>query len=356
MRTADFDYELPPELIAQSPVTPRDSSRLLALDRASGSLTHQSFSDLPAYLNSGDVLVFNDSRVFPARLYGHKPVGGKPTGGQVELLLLERVNERDWRALVRPGRRMQTGASFFIDGHDCERAEVLDVADDGTRLVRLPSRIDLAAVGVVPLPPYIKATLDDPERYQTVYSRPEGSVAAPTAGLHFTGRLLDDIRQRGVETVFVTLHVGWDSFRPVTVDDPRNHPMHSERYDLSPESAAAINRARSEGRRVIVVGTTAVRLLESNADGGPNGSVGERTASDPGGPLTPGQGSTDYFIAPGHEFKVMDGLVTNFHLPTSTLLMLVSAFAGRERVLAAYAEAVRQRYRFYSLGDAMFIF
>ncbi len=355
MRTADFDYELPPELIAQTPLTPRDSSRLLALDRASGSLAHQGFTDLPNYLGSGDVLVFNDSRVFPARLYGHKPLGGKPSGGQVEVLLLERVNERDWRALVRPGRRLQKGASFFIDGGPDERAEVLDVADDGTRLVRLPSGVDLSAVGVVPLPPYIKKPFGDPERYQTVYARPEGSVAAPTAGLHFTDRLLDEIRQRGVETVFVTLHVGWDSFRPVTVDDPRDHPMHSERYELSPESAAAINRAKSEGRRVIVVGTTAVRLLESNADGGPNGVVGERAADDPGGPLTPGHGSTDYFIAPGHEFKVMNGLVTNFHLPTSTLLMLVSAFAGRERVLAAYAEAVKERYRFYSLGDAMLL-
>ena len=355
MRTADFDYELPPELIAQAPLTPRDSSRLLALDRASGSLAHRRFSDLPTYLESGDILVFNDSRVFPARLYGHKPIGGKPTGGQVELLLLEHIGERDWRALVRPGRRMQKGASFFIDGHDGGLAEVLDVADDGTRLVRLPSGIDLSAVGVVPLPPYIKATLDDPERDQTVDARPEGSVAAPTAGLHFTDRLHNEVRALGVQTVFVTLHVGWDSFRPVTVDDPRNHPMHSERYELSAESAAAINRAKSQGRRVIVVGTTAVRLLESNADGGPNGAVSERAADDPGGLLTPGHGSTDYFIAPGHEFKVMDGLVTNFHLPTSTLLMLVSAFAGRERVLAAYAEAVRERYRFYSLGDAMLL-
>jgi S-adenosylmethionine:tRNA ribosyltransferase-isomerase len=355
MRTADFDYELPPGLIAQTPLTPRDSSRLLALDLASDSLAHRRFTDLPDYLLAGDVLVFNDSRVFPARLYGHKPIGGKPTGGQVELLLLERVDEREWRALVRPGRRMQKGTSFFIDGHDGGLAEVLDVADDGTRLVRLPKGIDLEAVGVVPLPPYIKKPLGDPERYQTVYARPEGSVAAPTAGLHFTDRLLDEIRQRGVETVFVTLHVGWDSFRPVTVDEPRDHRMHSERYELFPESAAAINRAKSEGRRVIVVGTTAVRLLESNADGGPNGQAYERAETDIGGPLTPGQGSTDYFIAPGHEFKVMDGLVTNFHLPTSTLLMLVSAFAGRERVLAAYAEAVRQRYRFYSFGDAMVI-
>jgi S-adenosylmethionine:tRNA ribosyltransferase-isomerase len=355
MRTADFHYELPPELIAQKPVTPRDSSRLLALDRVTGSMAHQSFTDLPGHLESGDVLVFNDSRVFPARLYGHKPIGGKPTGGQVELLLLKRVNERQWQALVRPGRRLQKGTSFFIDGYDGGLAEVLDVVDDGTRLVRLPEGLDLSAVGVVPLPPYIKKPFGDPERYQTVYARPEGSVAAPTAGLHFTDCLLGEIRKRGIETVFVTLHVGWDSFRPVTVDDPRQHRMHSERYELSPASTAAINKARSEGRRVIVVGTTAVRLLESNADGGPNGETYERAAGDTGGPLTPGHGSTDYFIAPGHDFRVVNGLVTNFHLPTSTLLMLVSAFTGRERVLAAYAEAVRQRYRFYSLGDAMLV-
>ncbi len=358
MRTADFDYELPEGLIAQAPVIPRDASRLLVVDRAAGSLEHRRFSDLPGFLSAGDVLVFNDSRVFPARLYGRKPVGGKASGGRVELLLLERVDGRDgreWRALVRPGRRMQRGSSFFVDGHGGDLAEVLEVAEDGTRLVRLPAGLDLPAVGVVPLPPYIKKPLGDPERYQTVYARPEGSVAAPTAGLHFTDGLLGELRKRSVETVFVTLHVGWDSFRPVTVDDPFDHRMHSERYELSADAAARINNAKSEGRRVIIVGTTAVRLLESNADGGPNGEVFERSRHDAGGPLTPGRGSTDYFIAPGHHFKIVDGLVTNFHLPRSTLLMLVSAFAGRERVLAAYAEAVAQRYRFYSLGDAMLI-
>jgi S-adenosylmethionine:tRNA ribosyltransferase-isomerase len=355
MRTADFDYELPEGLIAQTPVKPRDSSRLLVLDRAAGSLQHRRFCDLPGFLSAGDVMVFNDSRVFPARLYGRKPVGGKPVGGRVELLLLERVAEDRWRALARPGRRLQRGTTFFIDGHGGELAEVLEVADDGTRLVRLPAGLDLSAVGVVPLPPYIKKPLGDPERYQTVYSRPEGSVAAPTAGLHFTVGLLGELRKRSVETVFVTLHVGWDSFRPVTVDDPFDHRMHSERYELSADSAATINKAKSEGRRVIVVGTTAVRLLESNADRGPNGQVFERSQDDTGGPLTPGRGNTDYFVAPGHEFKIVDGLVTNFHLPRSTLLMLVSAFAGRERVLAAYADAITQRYRFYSLGDAMVI-
>lgn len=355
MRTADFDYELPPDLIAQTPVEPRDSSRLLVLDRATGELAHRRFTDLPGYLRDGDVLVFNDSRVFPARLYGRKPVGGKPVGGRVELLLLERVGEDLWRALTRPGRRLRDGASFFIDGLEDEQGEVLEVAEDGTRLVRLPHGLDLSVVGAIPLPPYIKERLSDSERYQTVYSRPEGSVAAPTAGLHFTGRLLDEIRGTGAQTVFVTLHVGWDSFRPVTVDDPKHHRMHSEHYELSADSAAAINRAKAEGRRVLVVGTTAVRLLESNADVGPNGEAYERTATDPGGPLTPGHGSTDYFISPGHRFKAVDAMVTNFHLPRSTLLMLVSAFAGRERVLAAYEQAVARRYRFYSFGDAMLI-
>ncbi len=350
MRTADFDYELPVELIAQAPVTPRDSSRLLILDRATGRLEHRRFSELPGYLESGDVLVFNDSRVFPARLYGRGH-----DGGRVELLLLERVDEDQWRALARPGRRLRNGATFSIDGQKGDLAEVLEMAEDGTRLVRLPRGLDLSAVGVVPLPPYIKMALDDPERYQTVYSRPEGSVAAPTAGLHFTDRLLDEIREMGVETVFVTLHVGWDSFRPVTTGDTRDHRMHSERYELSPESAAAINQAKAEGRRVIVVGTTAVRLLESNATDGPNGQTYERADGDTGGPMTPGDGSTNYFITPGHGFKVVDAMVTNFHLPRSTLLMLVSAFAGREQVLATYEEAVAQLYRFYSLGDAMLV-
>ena len=354
MRTADFDYHLPEGLIAQTPVTPRDSSRLLVLGRESGDVEHRRFSDLPELLAAGDLLVLNDSRVFPARLYGRKPIGGKPVGGRVELLLLERKGEREWRALARPGRRLRKGTRFFIDGATGD-AEVLDVAEDGTRLVRLPPGLDLATAGVVPLPPYIKAPLADPERYQTVYARPEGSVAAPTAGLHLTSRLLQDIRAKGVETIFVTLHVGWDSFRPVTVDDTADHRMHSERYELSAESAAAINRARAEGRRVISVGTTAVRLLESNAAEGPSGATSPRTADDPGGPLTPGVGSTTFFVTPGYRFEVVDALVTNFHLPRSTLLMMVSAFAGRENVLAAYREAVARRYRFYSLGDAMLI-
>ncbi len=355
MRTDEFDYELPSELIAQGPAEPRDSSRLLVLSRRGGALRHLTFLDLPGCLRPNDLLVFNDSRVFPARLYGRKPIGGKPLGARVELLLLERLNGSDWRALARPGRRLREGARFYVDGMKEGAATVLGVRADGTRVVRLPEGIDLAAVGVVPMPPYIRTRLRDTERYQTVYSRHEGSVAAPTAGLHFTEDLLGQVRSLGVETIFVTLHVGWDSFRPVTVDDPRDHHMHSERYELSTGSAAAINRAKAEGRRVVVVGTTAVRLLESNAAGDTGQEGYERSKDDPGGPLSPGRGTTDLFIAEGHEFRVIDALITNFHLPRSTLLMLVSAFAGRCRIRAAYEEAIAHRYRFYSLGDAMLI-
>ena len=356
MRTDDFDYELPSELIAQGPAEPRDSSRLLVLDRLHGAPRHLAFSDLPGCLQLKDLLVFNDSRVFPARLHGRKPIGGKPLGARVELLLLECLEGADWRALARPGRRLREGAMFYIDGVREGAATVLGVCADGTRVVRLPEGIDLAAVGVVPMPPYVRSRLRDAERYQTVYSRHEGSVAAPTAGLHFTEALLGQIRASGVETIFVTLHVGWDSFRPVTVDDPRDHPMHSERYELSAESAAAINRAKTEGRRVVVVGTTAVRLLESNVAAGTGLEAYERSVDDPGGPLRPGRGITDLFIGEGHEFRVVDALITNFHLPRSTLLMLVSAFAGRCRIRAAYEEAIAHRYRFYSLGDAMLIY
>ena len=355
MRTDDFDYELPAELIAQVPAEPRDSSRLLVLNRLDGDLRHLAFSALPDCLQPNDLLVFNDSRVFPARLYGRKPIGGKPLGARVELLLLDRLEGADWRALARPGRRLREGARFYVDGIKEGEATVLGVCADGTRVVRLPEGIDLAAVGVVPMPPYIRTSLRDAERYQTVYSRHEGSVAAPTAGLHFTESLLGQIRSFGIETIFVTLHVGWDSFRPVTVDDPRDHRMHSERYELSTESAAAINRAKAEGRRVVVIGTTAVRLLESNAASEAGLQACERSMDDPGGPLSPGRGSTDLFIGEGHEFRVVDALITNFHLPRSTLLMLVSAFAGCRLIRAAYEEAVAHRYRFYSLGDAMLI-
>jgi S-adenosylmethionine:tRNA ribosyltransferase-isomerase len=355
MRTDDFDYVLPEDLIAQAPVEPRDSSRLLLLDRTSDELQHRNFSNLPEYLESGDVMVFNDARVFPARLYGRKLRGGKPVGGKVEMLLLEQTTEDTWRAIGRPGRRLRKGATFKLDSLRNELVEVLQVADDGVRTVRFPVGLDLSAAGTVPLPPYIKLPLNNSERYQTVYARSEGSVAAPTAGLHFTENLLDNIRVLGVEAVFVTLHVGWDSFRPVTVDDPASHEMHSERYELSPGAAAALNRAKLEGRRVIVVGTTAARLLEANAVQKPNGQIYDRDVDDIGGKLTPGRGSTDLFIVPGYEFKIVDSMITNFHLPRSTLLMLVSAFAGREETMRVYQEALEHRYRFYSLGDAMMI-
>ena len=341
MRTGDFDYELPPELVAQTPAEPRDSSRLMVVDRASGSIEHRSFRDLPGFLREGDVAVFNDSRVFPARLYGRSA-----SGGRVELLLLRRMEPGVWRALVRPGRRLRTGATFVVASGGNEVAgEVLDVQDDGSRTVRLADDGRLDEIGVVPLPPYIREPLADSERYQTVYSRVAGSVAAPTAGLHFTPALLDALRDRGVGLVFVTLHVGWDSFRPVGVEDVADHRMHAEQWELGPRAAAAISAAKRDGRRVVCVGTTAVRLLEQAA----------AVSDTDGDAVAPGGGWASLFIYPGYEFRVIDTLVTNFHLPRSTLLMLTSAFAGRDLVLRAYAEAVRERYRFYSFGDAMLI-
>ena len=341
MRTGDFDYELPPELVAQTPAEPRDSSRLMVVDRASGSIEHRSFRDLPGFLREGDVAVFNDSRVFPARLYGRSA-----SGGRVELLLLRRMEPGVWRALVRPGRRLRTGATFVVASGGNEVAgEVLDVQDDGSRTVRLADDGRLDEIGVVPLPPYIREPLADSERYQTVYSRVAGSVAAPTAGLHFTPALLDALRDRGVGLVFVTLHVGWDSFRPVGVEDVADHRMHAEQWELGPRAAAAISAAKRDGRRVVCVGTTAVRLLEQAA----------AVSATDGDAVAPGGGWASLFIYPGYRFRVTDTLATNFHLPRSTLLMLTSAFAGRDLVLRAYAEAVRERYRFYSFGDAMLI-
>ena len=324
MKTSDFDYSLPQELIAQSPIEPRDHSRMLVLSRAESSILHRHFYDLPDYLRRGDVLVFNDSRVIPARLYARRP----GTGGRVELLLLSRLSSGVWRALVRPGRRMRPGAAFEIpgpDGGEGMSGEVIEVEPDGARIVRLAGEENLHRVGVVPLPPYIHEPLADTERYQTVYARIEGSVAAPTAGLHFTSALLERVRALGVETVFVTLHVGWDSFRPVKTEVPSCHRIHSEYWELGQEKADAINRAKGEGRRVISVGTTAVRLLEQAA------ALHDR--SD--GILAPSSGWADLFILPGHRFRVVDALVTNFHLPRSTLLMLTSAFAGRDLMLRA---------------------
>jgi S-adenosylmethionine:tRNA ribosyltransferase-isomerase len=341
VKTSEFDYELPQELIAQTAVEPRDHSRLLVLSRKSGTIQHRRFYELPQFLRRGDVLVFNDSRVFPARLRGTLSDGGS---AKMELLLLERRPQGVWKALAKPGKRLREGTRFRVgkDGLDVE-GEVVGVEDDGARLVRLPEDLDLSRLGEVPLPPYITTPLADPERYQTVYARVEGSVAAPTAGLHFTPRLLDELRAMGVETVFVMLHVGWGTFKPVEVENVQSHKMHAEHYELAANAAEAINHAKREGRRVVVVGTTAVRLLES------------RAAAKPDGILEPGAGWTDLFITPGYRFRVVDALVTNFHLPRSTLLMLTSAFAGRELVLRAYREAVVGRYRFYSLGDAMLV-
>ena len=338
-----YNYDLPQELIAQTPIEPRDSSRLMVVDRAERRFKHRVFTDLLEYLRPGDVMVFNDSRVFPARMYGVRA----DTGAKIELLLLQRRSPGVWHTLARPGRRMTPGTSFELRGDELAiEGEVLEAHDDGSRTVRLSDEDRLDEIGIVPLPPYIQEPLEDSERYQTVYARERGSVAAPTAGLHVTPRLLERIRRHGVETAFATLHVGWATFRPVQVEDITDHEMHAEFYTLSDESTETINRAKREGRRVIAVGTTTVRLLEYAATLGGEGSTDT---------LTAGSCWADIFIYPGYEFQVIDALITNFHLPQSTLLMLVSAFADRELMLVAYEEAVNERYRFYSFGDAMLI-
>ncbi|MDQ5850543.1 MAG: tRNA preQ1(34) S-adenosylmethionine ribosyltransferase-isomerase QueA [Chloroflexota bacterium] len=342
LRTDDFDYALPAELIAQTPVEPRDSSRLLVLDRANGAIEHAAFRDLPRYLRSGDLLVANESRVFPARLFGYKA-----TGGKVELLLLRQRDERTWEALVR-GKGIGEGARLSFGPNERQlTCEVVATLPHGGRLLQFDQPVEphLIELGAVPLPPYIHRQLEDSERYQTVYSVTPGSAAAPTAGLHFTPELIAELRGHGVEWTTVTLHVGLDTFRPVQVEEIVHHQMHSEAFELGPEAASAINRARAEGRRVIAVGTTAVRVLET---------VG-RNAEAAGEPIQPSRGDTDIFIYPPYRFRVVDGLITNFHLPRSTLLMLVSALAGRDRIRHAYAEAIRERYRFFSFGDAMLI-
>ena len=338
-----YNYDLPQELIAQTPIEPRDSSRLMVVNRAERRFEHRVFTDVLDYLRPGDVMVFNDSRVFPARMYGVR----SDTGAKIELLLLQRRSPGVWHTLARPGRRMTPGTAFELQGGGVTvEGEVLEAHDDGSRTVRLSDEERFDEIGIVPLPPYIQVPLEDAERYQTVYSRERGSVAAPTAGLHITPRLLEKIRHHGVETAFVTLHVGWATFRPVQVEEITDHDMHAEFYRISKESAETINRAKREGRRVIAVGTTTVRLLEYEA------SLGGGDGIDT---LMAGSGWADIFIYPGYEFRVVDALVTNFHLPESTLLMLVSAFADRELMLAAYREAVERRYRFYSFGDAMLI-
>ncbi len=340
MRLSEFDFALPPELIAQTPVRPRDSARLLVLNRATGTLAHRVFRDLPAFLRPGDVVVLNDTKVLPARLRARRQ-----TGGRVEVLLLRPSSKDTWEALLRPGRKIRQGtrlrfAPGVLEGVVGERTP------SGTRMITLAHEGDLRPVleqvGEMPTPPYITRMLDDPRDYQTVYASAEGAVAAPTAGLHFTSGLLAEIRESGVEVVFLTLHVGLGTFRPVRVEDIAQHQMDAEVYEIGAAAAGVINEARRRGGRIVAVGTTCVRAVES--------SSGED------GVVRGGAGSTTLFITPGYRFRATDGMVTNFHLPKSTLLMLASAFAGRERLLSAYAEAIRARYRFYSFGDAMLIF
>ena len=338
MRTSDFDYDLPESFIAQTPLEPRDSSRLLVLSRDRGRIEHRIFREIGAYLRPGDVLVLNRTRVIPARLYARKA-----TGGRVELLLLRRRDERTWDALVG-GKGLSAGRQIQVENGP--KAEILETLNGPERLVRFEQPIEpfFPQVGNVPLPPYIHEKLADPERYQTVYAREPGSAAAPTAGLHFTPRLLEQLQADGVSLAYVTLHVGLDTFAPVTEERPEQHKIHTEWCELPPETAALIRTARSRGGRIVAVGTTSVRTLESAA------RAAEPDASDE---IRPFSGPTDLFILPGFRFRLVDGMITNFHLPRSTLLMLVSAFAGRERVLRAYDIAKQEGYRFYSFGDAM---
>jgi S-adenosylmethionine:tRNA ribosyltransferase-isomerase len=337
VKTTDFDYHLPPELIAQTPIEPRDSSKLLVLNRATGVIEHRHFHDILAYLRAGDVMVFNDSRVIPARLKGTRA----GSGGKVEILLLRRRAPGVWEALVKPARRLQPGSVVEID--PAIKAEIIEAGEKGMRVVSFPDESALLKAGEVPLPPYIHEPLADPARYQTVYARVTGSVAAPTAGLHVTPALLEKLRQKGVTCLFTTLHVGLDTFRPVTEDDPRDHVIYREYGVVDKTVADELSGARREGRRIICVGTTSVRLIEQAA-------LSSKTST-----LEPFAGWVDLFILPGHRFRMVDAMVTNFHLPRSTLLMLVMAFAGKERIAEAYREAIEKRYRFYSFGDAMLI-
>ena len=343
MQTSDFDYNLPEHLIAQSPAQPRDSSRLLVLSRDSGTTQHSRFRHLASHLRPGDLLVMNDSRVIPARLLGRRPA----TGGKVELVLLHRLPRRSWKALGRPARALQPGATVIIesDAGDAGEARVLERWDDGTCAVELEPEERVLSAGHTPLPPYIHQLPADPNDYQTVYARNDGSAAAPTAGLHFTDALLEGLTEKGVRLAWVTLHVGADTFRPVSEDAPQAHKLHGEYFQLSPETADALNAARSEGRRIVGVGTTSTRVLEQVA----------QSAAQDGSPVQPTEGWAGIYILPGHQFQLTDAMITNFHLPRTTLLMMISAFAGRDLILQAYAEAIAQEYRFYSFGDAMLI-
>ena len=335
-----FDYYLPEELIAQTPLEQRDTSRLLKLDRQSGEVTHGSFRDIKKYLKKGDCLILNDTRVIPARLYGQR----EDSGAEIEFLLLKRISTTDWEVIVRPGKKLKEGRrAIFGDGK--LKAEILTVLETGNRIVRFEYdgvfENILEELGEMPLPHYITHKLEDKNRYQTVYAKYDGSAAAPTAGLHFTPELMDEIREMGVTIAYVTLHVGLGTFRPVKVENIEEHEMHSEYYIMPEETANIINETKQNGGRVIAVGTTSCRTLESVAD--ENGTV------------RPCGGSTDIFIYPGYKFKLIDGLITNFHLPKSTLIMLVSTFAGRENTMNAYKEAVDEKYRFFSFGDSMII-
>ena len=341
LKTSDYYFDLPQELIAQDPLKDRAASRLLVMNTKTGEIEHRIFSDIKEYLKPGDTLVLNDTKVIPARLLGTK----EGTGAGVEILLLKRLKANQWETLVRPGKKLKPGARVTF-GDGSLKAVILDILEEGNRLVEFEYEgifeEVLDRLGEMPLPPYITHKLEDKNMYQTVYARYEGSAAAPTAGLHFTQELLDEIRAAGVNTAFVTLHVGLGTFRPVKVDDVTSHHMHTEWYQVSEEAAQLINRTHQQGHRVICVGTTACRTVES--------------ASDDDGIVHAGSDNTSIFIYPGYRFKVMDALITNFHLPESTLIMLVSAFAGREQVLGAYEEAIRLGYRFFSFGDACFFY
>ena len=341
LTTEDFDFDLPEELIAQTPLEKRDSSRLLVLDRETGQIADKHFDEIIDELNSGDALVMNDTRVLPARLYGEKP----ETGGHLEVLLLNNTQKDEWETLIKPARRAKVGTQIvFGDGR--LRAEVKKELEHGGRIVEFSYEgiflENLESLGEMPLPPYIKERLEDPERYQTVYAKENGSAAAPTAGLHFTPELLEKIAAKGVRLVYLTLHVGLGTFRPVSVENIAEHQMHSEFYRLTEEAAAELNEVRDNGGKIIAVGTTSIRTLET---------IGTKF----NGEIKADSGWTDIFITPGYEFKIVQAFSTNFHLPKSTLVMLVSAFAGREKTLAAYHHAIEERYRFFSFGDAMFV-
>ena len=347
MQTSDFDYTLPPELIAQTPVEPRDQSRLMVLDRSDGSKKHHRFFEIVDYLKDGDVLVFNDSRVIPARLRGQQ----LDTGGKLEILLLRRLQPNLWETLARPSRRVMVGTKIEIASNSVNSkkqdfrvtAEAVGLGEGGTRVISFSDETLLPELGKIPLPPYIHTPLPDTTRYQTVYASADGSVAAPTAGLHFTPELIDQIENKGIRCLFTTLHVGLDTFQPIREDDPRKHPIHQEYGILSQEVASELSQAKLAGRRIICVGTTTARLVETVAQ-----------ASHPT-QMQPFAGWVRLFIVPGYQFRMVDALITNFHLPRTTLLMLVSAFTGKDFISHAYREAIAQQYRFYSFGDAMLI-